>query len=56
MDIMEAMEKRHAVRSFEREPLAADAVEELSREVERVNAESGLHIQLITDSPGAFST
>lgn len=54
MDIMEAMENRHAVRQFTDKPLNEEAVAELQRQVERINQESGLHIQLIVNEPEAF--
>jgi hypothetical protein len=54
MDLMEAMEKRHSVRKFTDRPLDPDAAAKLREETERVNRESGLHIQLITDEPDAF--
>jgi nitroreductase len=54
MNIMEAMEQRHAVRKFTDQPLKEEAVAELKKEVADCNQESGLHIQLITNEPEAF--
>ena len=54
MNKIEAMVKRHSVREFTDKPLEAAAVEELQKETERVNRESGLHIQLVTNEPEAF--
>ncbi|MEE8885018.1 MAG: nitroreductase family protein [Eubacteriales bacterium] len=54
MDLMEAMKNRHSVRQFTDKPLDADAVAALQKETERINQESGLHIQLITNEPDAF--
>lgn len=54
MDFIEAMKQRHSVRKFTNQPLAADAVSVLQKEIDRVNEESGLHIQLITNEPDAF--
>ncbi|MGM9670227.1 MAG: nitroreductase family protein [Oscillospiraceae bacterium] len=54
MTILEAMESRHAVRSYLDKPIPADVLAALRTEVEACNAESGLHIQLVTDEPQAF--
>ena len=54
MDLMEAMEKRHSVRSYSDKPLAPEAVAALQEAIEAANAESGLHIQLVTNEPAAF--
>lgn len=54
MDIMEAIKQRHSVRQFEDRLLEDGVVAELRHEVDRVNQESGLHIQLITNEPEAF--
>lgn len=56
MTILEAMEHRHAVRSYLDRPIPADIVAALQAEVEACNAEAGLHIQLITDEPRAFGS
>ena len=55
MDILEVMKARHSVRQFTPAPLEADAVSALRAEIDACNAESGLHIQLITDEPEAFA-
>ena len=54
MDKMKLMQARHSVRRFTDKPLQADAVAALRAEIDICNAESGLHIQLITDEPEAF--
>ncbi len=54
MTIAEAMEARHSVRQYTDQPLAAEAVSELKREIDRCNRESGLHIQLVINEPRAF--
>jgi len=54
MDLKEAMKDRHSVRKFTAKPLDQDAIIALTAETERINQESGLHIQLITDEPEAF--
>lgn len=56
MTILEAMEARHAVRSYLDKPISADVRAELQAEVAACNAEGGLHIQLITDEPNAFGS
>jgi hypothetical protein len=54
MDIMEAMQARHSVRSYAKKPLPAELVAKLSAEIAACNDEGGLHIQLVTDEPKAF--
>ena len=54
MDSMELMRARHSVRRFTDRALDADAVAALQEEIAACNAESGLHLQLITDEPEAF--
>lgn len=55
MTIQDAIQNRHSVRSYENKPIPADILDELKREIEACNHESGLHIQLIADEPKAFS-
>lgn len=50
----EAIENRHSVRQFEKKPIDPVIVKQLTDKVSEVNEESGLHIQLFTDEPGAF--
>lgn len=54
MDIFEAITSRHSVRRYEGTPLPADVIETLLQKISEVNAEGGLHIQLVTDEPKAF--
>ena len=56
MDLMEAMEARHSVRSYTDKPIEPEALSTLRAEVEKVNEESGLRIQLVTDEPRAFDS
>lgn len=56
MTILEAMQARHSVRSYLEKPLEADARHTLQTEINAVNQESGLHFQLVTDEPKAFSS
>jgi hypothetical protein len=55
MDILEAVRSRHSVRSYTEKLIKAEAVDELTKEVAACNKESGLHIQLVTNEPEAFS-
>lgn len=55
MDLMDAMKERHSVRSYKEKPIEGDVKTELLSCIEQCNKESGLHIQLITDEPQAFS-
>ena len=55
MDIMEAMQLRHSVRRYTDKKIEGEVLAELKAEIEACNQESGLHIQLITDEPDAFT-
>lgn len=55
MNLMEAMNARHSVRQYKDKPLDAQTILALQEEIERCNHESGLHIQLVTNEPKAFS-
>ena len=55
MDLFEAMEHRHAVRSYEDRPIAPEAREALLACIAQCNRESGLHMQLVLNEPNAFS-
>ena len=53
-DIITAMENRHAVRAYDGDrKIEKDKLDIIRERIESVNAESGLHIQLITDDPKA---
>lgn len=52
---MQAIEARHAVRSYTDEPLAPEAVEVLREAIASVNEEANLNIQLVLDEPRAFT-
>ena len=56
MDLMEAMQQRHSVRRYENKPLDEETARTLEELVAAVNAESGLHIQLVKDEPKAFDS
>lgn len=55
MDIRRAIEERHSVRRFLNEPIEGEALERLEAAIDGANRESGLHIQLVRDEPGAFT-
>lgn len=54
MTELEAIEQRHSVRQFEKRSIEPEIVKQITEKMEEVNKESGLHIQLFTDEPGAF--
>ena len=56
MDILQAILERHSVRKYEDKALPEDVVEALRKEVDECNAESGLHLQLVTNEPEAFGS
>lgn len=55
MSMRKIMEERHSVRSYEDKAIEGEVKEELLSFINRCNEKSGLHIQLITDEPQAFS-
>lgn len=55
MDIIQAIEQRHAVRSYIDKKIEPEKVSELNEEIEKCNRLGNLHIQLVTDEPKAFS-
>lgn len=54
MDIMEAMNARHSVRSYTDRKIDEDTKNELQKIIEECNREGDMHIQLCTDEPKAF--
>ena len=56
MDMMEAIEQRHSVRSFKDDPIGEDVLEKLDKEIARCNAEGGLEMILVTEETGAFDS
>ena len=54
MELMEAIQSRHAVRQYTSEPIPRPVLEALAAETAACNAEGGLHIQLVHDEPEAF--
>ena len=54
MELLEAIRCRHSVRQYTDRPLPREIIQELETEIAACNAESGLHIRLVTDEPDAF--
>lgn len=54
MTELEAIKERHSVRQYEKKEIGQDMAEALQKKTEEVNKESGLHIQLCINEPGAF--
>lgn len=54
MNLMEAIEARHSVRQYKNKPLEQETIDALQKEIDACNAQSGLHIQLVTNEPKAF--
>lgn len=55
MTIKEAIRKRHSVRQYLDKPIEDEKIALLQEEIDRLNKESGLNIQLVTNEPKAFS-
>ena len=56
MDTVEMIRARHSVRSYLDKKIAPDTLAQLCAEIDRVNAESGLHIQFMAEAGQVFST
>ena len=56
MELMEAVRARHSVRSYLDKPVEQEKLDILRRLIDEINREQGLHIQLVTDEPKAFSS
>lgn len=56
MDIKDAICTRHSVRKYKNLPIEPEKIEKIRLFINECNRESGLHIQLVTDEPLAFST
>ncbi len=55
MTLLEAIDARRSVRRYQTRAIEPAKKQALLAEVDRCNRESGLHIQLITDEPEAFT-
>lgn len=56
MDLLEAIQKRHSVRSYTTKRLDITIANELTTFIDDCNAKSGLHIQLCLNEPNAFNS
>ena len=54
MTIQEAIQARHSVRQYIDKPITEDVVTALNAKIDEVNAEAGLHIQLVLNEPKSF--
>ena len=55
MTLIEAIEARHSVRKYKADPIPEEILTRLRDRIREINNESGLHIQLVTGEPKAFS-
>lgn len=55
MSPIEAIRNRHSVRRYLTEPILDEILEQLRQAIQKANEEGGLHIQLVTGEPQAFS-
>lgn len=56
MEWIEVMKQRHSVRQYTDQKIPMEIQEKLKAEVERLNTESGLHMQLFFDEPVCFDS
>lgn len=54
MNLLEAMEQRHAIRAYTDEPVDQAILDILRAEIDACNQESGLHIQMAAGLDDAF--
>ncbi|MBQ3106434.1 MAG: nitroreductase, partial [Eggerthellaceae bacterium] len=54
MNELEALHARHSVRRYLDEPMGSHHAEVLQSAIDAINAENGLHFQLVLDDPAAF--
>ena len=55
MTLLEAIAARHSVRRYKDESIPEEILTTLQDRIRIINEEAGLHIQLVTDEPKAFS-
>lgn len=55
MTVLEAIDARRSVRQYLSKPIEPEKIAALKAAADRLNAESGLHLQIITGEPKAFS-
>ena len=56
MELIEAIKARHSVRKYTDQPIETAKIATIRAEAEKLNAESGLNIQLVLDEPKCFSS
>ncbi len=56
MELIDAIRARHSVRKYLNKPIEAAKAATLKASVERINADTGLNIQLVLDEPKAFAS
>ena len=56
MTIFEAMKERHSVRSYKNDRIEGEVLNALQCFINRMNEESGLHIQLVLEESNAFDS
>lgn len=56
MELIEAIRARHSVRTYTDMPIEAEKVAALKDAIVRINAQSGLSIQLVLEEPRSFSS
>ena len=54
MELLEAMEKRHSVRSYDDRKIEGEVKSKLENMIADCNKQSGLHMQLVLNEPKAF--
>ena len=55
MTLQEAIKARHSVRQYLDKPIEAEKIAQLQALIDECNRETGVHIQLVTNEPNAFS-
>ena len=55
MTLLEAIKARHSVRKYKDEPIPEEVLAVLRNKVWEINRQAGLHVQLVTGEPKAFS-
>ena len=55
MTLLEAIQARHSVRKYKDEPIPEEVLAVLRNKVWEINRQAGLHVQLVTGEPKAFS-
>lgn len=56
MDLKQAMNERHSVRSYRNQPIETEKAEALDAFIQECNQKGDLHIQLVLNEPKAFDS